>query len=1190
MDSSGSQEKKPVPRFASFKLPPPEADHPPERPRRDTISREDKSRSHSERHTRHRSHRRDRSRSRESRRKHKDKEHHARFDKADRYDRPTPETPHTSILDRHTTGKDDRSELYVIDRKGDKYNLIYGTLHRYSVPDYYRVGRGNVLGLPSSYRIDRDSVVEDKLVIRNELQRKAFSRTKAKSILSALNKQQPRLLRFKPQSLLDAAADFSKDYLPLSTSESRKHLGAFGEFDYDDEKYAYRSIHGKAKPEEHLPSDVEATSDSDIDGEYGIRGDPDEQIKQRNALLSQGLEKDPADINRWLEYIDHQESLLRGSAGEIKPLTYAEKQSLADIKLSLYEKALKKVGQSDAKDRLLLGYLEEGAKLWDTKKLSTQWQTVLRSNSQYISLWVKYLDFRQTEFLNFTYQQCFNTYVECLRLNKSAPESPGNSQIQMYLFLRLTLFMREAGYAEHATALWQAILEIAFFRPDSLQGIQDDKELLSTFLDFWDSEIARVGDAGAKGWSSGSRELPTQQEFKPVFQLDSEALLPSWAPCERERITNARLPAFSLNISEQDDPYRVILASDLDEILSLVWHVDSPTLLLDGLISFCRLPPIVTEENQETNGRTAGDPFVRNEVMSTAFSMINDWISRAPAANESAALSPFQFPQQNFISTIETLMSEKESWFSSLCTWNTAISNSDFDVVPLWTRRALRMLVDAAPSNDDLAEFTLCVEFACSSKDAKKFAKSLLKKRSSNLRLYNAYALMERRSGNHAAADHVWATALSMSKTFSDYDRLDSILLWQTWLWELLDTQNMAHAAYILLSIPQDSIDLNALPQDSTLPAFTPTSLLKIRSHLSDLQEKVLAHRKATNFTASTVSLAILSYLTNSQDLHKAFEAYTHALDRLSSLPEQHRPFKTYTAELLHQSRARLLYHHIHTRRTYKPTHIRAILSESIALFPHNTIFLSLFAWTESRFRIDDRVRSVVREITSSTSATRTTTTTKNPTDPYNLSAPPIPITTHLFSIYTELSRPIFAGSTSHSVRAAFEGAIADDSTTASPHQTSSSSSTSTIASTSSSSARSNPSTWKLYILFELSLHEIQRAKEIFYRGMRACPWSKELIMLAFTHLRADVVRENHPADARKGEGMGFDELRHVYNVLVEKELRIHVDIEQELDDLAARMVEKRGLEIGREVIRMPDDGDDEVDDDVDNGSEVGRG
>jgi hypothetical protein len=55
---------------------------------------------------------------------------------------------------------------------------------------------------------------------------------------------------------------------------------------------------------------------------------------------------------------------------------------------------------------------------------------------------------------------------------------------------------------------------------------------------------------------------------------------------------------------------------------------------------------------------------------------------------------------------------------------------------------------------------------------------------------------------------------------------------------------------------------------------------------------------------------------------------------------------------------------------------------------------------------------------------------------------------------------------------------------------------------------------------------------------------------------------------------MGFDELRRVYNVLVEKELRIHVDIEEELDRLAARRLEDAAMSLG--PIQMPDDAESE--------------
>ncbi|PWY94507.1 DUF1740-domain-containing protein [Aspergillus sclerotioniger CBS 115572] len=1134
MDSAGSQEEKFIPRFASFKprpAPPPEADRPPGRPSRDTSDRDEKSRHRSKHRSRHRTHH-DRSRSRERRREHREHRSSQR-EASHRRREPTPEYSRASVSSRSVKPPtEETSDLYFIDSKGDRYNLIYGTIHRYSVPQYHRVGRGSVLGLPPSYKIDRESAVEDVLVITSE-RKTEKSRAKAKNILSGLDKSKARLLRIRPESLLNAAAD-TKDYIPLSTSSNEKRRD-FLEIDSGDEKYAYRSIHGKAKPGEDLPSDVEAVSETDSDREGG-RSDPDQEIKQRNAELLWNIENHPTDVVAWLTLIDHQESLLRGFERESSSLTYAEQKGLADIKLSLYEKALKKVGQSPARDRLLLGLLEEGAKLWDTKKLSAQWQTTLKSNPQYISLWIRYLDFRQTEFLDFTYERCFATFLECLRLNGSSSDKPERVRIHLYLFLRLTLFVREAGFTEHAAALWQGILEMTYFRPDSFDGDRSPEDVMSAFLEFWESEVSRVGEAGAKGWRSAGNVLQNPSETeKPRFQLDARSLFATWAPYERDRIVNARLPARSIDESEEDDPYRVIIASDLEEVLSLAWQTN-PDVLVDSFLHFCHLPPISSVENLSTTSRWNGDGFVRNEFASSSYATLADWLPNVAADTEPTAATPVLFPHHNFIVALDTLFAEPTQWFSALKTWRDATSGSQSDIDPAWVRRTLRALTEVNPGNDDLAEYGLAVEFVCNAKDARKYAKSLLKKRSSNLRLYNAYALMEWRSGNHTAADHVWATSLSMSKTFANRDRVDSVILWQTWIWELLEARNIAHASHLLNCIPQNSVNLKDLPDTSSQPSFSSTSLLKIQSYLSEAQQIGLANEKANVFIACTDCLAILSYLSNSEDLNKALESYSSALAALASLPNQSKPFTAFTTELLHQSRARFLYHHIRTSNIYKPSHIRALLSESISLFRHNTIFLSLFAWNESRFRIEERVRDTIRDIT-----------TTNPR-PDDLTATPtqIPITTHLFSIYTELNRPIYAGSTLHSVRAAFEKAIGDQSTSI-------------------STAHSSITLWKLYILFELSRNEIQRAKKVYYRGMRACPWSKELIMLAFTHLRADII----PSHESKGEGMKFNELRHVYNVLVEKGLRIHLDIEMELDEVAMRSVP--GL-----PINMPEDAESE--------------
>ncbi|KAJ0425100.1 NRDE-2, necessary for RNA interference-domain-containing protein [Aspergillus carlsbadensis] len=1156
MDQSVFQEKKAVPRFASFKpqpAPPVDNDRPPKLPSREREP-EDRSRHRSRHHSRHkgRHHHHHRSQSRERRDDHK----HSHRDRkeARRHDKE-PARAHTPSRSPVNEPTEDASDLYVIDRKGDRYNLIYGTIHRYSVPRYYRIGRGRVLGLPPNYRIDRDTIGENEIVLKSETSRTDTSKARTNKLLSASSRLTPRLLRVRPTTSANDPIKSSEDFVPLRLSHGKKREDKYGESGTEDEKYGYRSIHGKLKHDDGLASDLEPMSDTDVSGEEGFRQDPDVDIKSRNVELSRNVEQHPTDVEAWLQLIDHQEAVLRGSTKQSSSLTSAERNSLADIKHSLYDKALKKVGQGSGRDRLLIGRLEEGSKLWDTKKLLAQWHSTLKSNSHHISLWMKYLDFRQTEFLNFSHDRCLATFTECLSLNKASPDSLEKPRVQVYLFLRLTLFLREAGYMEQAIGLWQAILEVTFFSPQGLDISTDVNSVLSAFSEFWDSEALRIGDAGAKGWRSGNSTLLDPVVFEPQCRLNPNSILGSWADCERERMMNAQLPARSVDEPE-DDPYRVILASDLRDFLPLASSPNSTTELVDSLLYFCQLPPITTVQSLQVTGHWMCDSFLRNDVTDASYASLDDWLP-TPGTN-TEGISSTAFPHQLFIHDFDTYFSEPGTWFYSFSAWAKATSAPTHVVVRDWVRRTLRLLVEAMPSNEDLAEYTVAIEFVCDPKEAKKYAKSLLKKRSSSLRLYNAYALMERRTGNHATSDHVRATAVSMSKTFSNEQQVDSVRLWHTWVWELLEARNIAHATHLLVCMPQKVIDLRSFPDPTRKSAVSATNSLKARNYLSETQENAIANQRPTLVKACADCHAILLYLTNTQALDKALEAYTLAIHRLSSLPSSAEPFASYTTQLLHQARARLLHYHMRTSTMYKPSSIRTLLTESIVLFPHNTIFLSLFAWNESRFRIEERVRDIMREVT-----TAKTYRNKSPLSASSTLAADsqIPITTHLFSVYTELTRPLYAGSTLHSARAAFERAIGDQNQTTSNTSTSNSNSSITL--------------WTLYIYLELSRNEISRAKNVFYRAMRACPWSKDILMLAFSHLRDDIVRErtvkansgNNSGNPQKGEGMDFHELRHVYNVLVEKELRIHIDVEKELDELAISIEEGKGAPIS-----MPED------------------
>ena len=96
---------------------------------------------------------------------------------------------------------------------------------------------------------------------------------------------------------------------------------------------------------------------------------------------------------------------------------------------------------------------------------------------------------------------------------------------------------------------------------------------------------------------------------------------------------------------------------------------------------------------------------------------------------------------------------------------------------------------------------------------------------------------------------------------------------------------------------------------------------------------------------------------------------------------------------------------------------------------------------------------------------------------------------------------------------------------------------------------------WKKYILWEISLlgdekqprpskdvlqmdrrpRRDRMLTETFYAALRACPWSKDLYMIAFK-------------ERTLREAIGEEHLRHLYESMMERGLRIRLDISNWFD------------------------------------------
>lgn len=749
------------------------------------------------------------------------------------------ETPQLSV-----TSWDDKPELFAIDKLGDESNVKYGSLHRYDVPSYFRTGFGSIVGLPRDQKISREASNE-KHVTLTDLHGAHSSKRDRTALAKLWSGREARIQSFEAASELpdDPVADF----LPLSNH--RPSNGPVEDDEQptespassDDESHHYRSIQGQAKPS-NVGEDPDLEYNAPLSrSEFDQRSSLTDEILSRKIALSRKVDQEPENGEAWLDLIAFQDMIIISHAAR-SGLSTAERSSVAEIKLSMYEKALNSVQDLKHKERLLFGMMEEGSKIWEPRKLASKWRSILHDNPYYVGLWTSYLDFEQTNSSTFRFDEVRDTFTNCVGILRAIPSQDDKIfEIQVYVLLRLTLYMREAGFVEQSTAIWQGILEFNFSRPFSLveekrRSEVTEKRLLECFEEFWESETPRIGEENSQGWAKNDLnrgEVPPPRADKPLPHCSSELLLETWHHDERMRSLQARQPARTIDHTLEDDPYRVVLFSDIRPFL-MSFPPASQRKLVYAFLAFCQLPP--TENTPVQCLTWWKDPFTRN-VGLHSFKAVLDPLRSSTSDSDSSPdpLRHLQTPRASassflgttislYLPSTDLLFARTGAWFSIFDEW---VSSCAEDLGPVevdWVRRVLRVLVDADVGDDDFEEYLIALECTLVPKTAKKTAKALLRARPTSLRLYNAYALVEFRLGNVTAAESVWSTAINMSKGLDVQIRGETILLWRTWVWELLDSSNPKRAFERLLTLADEEIK----PETGGLEA-SPATMLRLQ-------------------------------------------------------------------------------------------------------------------------------------------------------------------------------------------------------------------------------------------------------------------------------------------------------------------------------------------------------------------------
>jgi hypothetical protein len=262
--------------------------------------------------------------------------------------------------------------------------------------------------------------------------------------------------------------------------------------------------------------------------------------------------------------------------------------------------------------------------------------------------------------------------------------------------------------------------------------------------------------------------------------------------------------------------------------------------------------------------------------------------------------------------------------------------------------------------------------------------------------------------------------------------------------------------------------------------------------------------------------LALFSYFHEDRLLLVAMENFRGTQQLLQTRGMNRSPCN----EMVQQAKIYLISYHIKTVKTFKPAIIRELVAESVVLFPNNTLFLTAYVLNESRFQLNDRVRSMMTDLV--------------------LRERQDTVIGWTMAIWAELQRNPELGGTIHAVRAVFERAVASSRYDASPaHLTHSFIKLTLLL----QSGRHSTALWTMYVYFELPKSR-ERAKEVLFRGFASLPWAKWFTMIGFLRL-ADILT--------------FDEMQSLYGNFEDKELRLHMNIDELIEEQREALASKKG-------------------------------
>ncbi|KAG2755539.1 hypothetical protein P692DRAFT_20815112 [Suillus brevipes Sb2] len=903
----------------------------------------------------------------------------------------------------------DSRPVFFSDRKGDQLNVTYGGIHAGNIPKYYIVNRGrSILGLDGDWTV--------------------YRRGKGIEINIGRRHKQPGLTDSSVTALL--AAPPSRRIIGSGDSYKFEEVDGFLRLPSDrGHKVAedYRSV---TRQQEHLDSDSQSSAPDDSSGDES--GTPILTSHQLSLkTLEQQLAADPCSVETWL-------SLVRHSLSNIPVTSKNATKARAEITLAILKRARAAHPHNRSSGILFLKYLRAGEEVWHESKTKAEWEEASKLGG--IEIWMEWLEWRIR-----TVAGGVDTLVTDATRVLRALGSSGSREIdKLRVVWRVAVAFQQAGYHERTTALFQAQAELTFEVPQSLYGLPLESQLES-LEEFWESEVPRVGEPGAKGWGdwiSCSKPNNPGSPLKAVPQMDvdnqSKDPYVQWHHDESRADCTSRVPARSVDAKSESDPYATVLLSDIKALLlplhtegaknafRLIWlsvlglHVPGLAETLSQgcwddrwsftyLCSFSRLNsifPATAGQRQLIADSHAGTLIGREREFSSAFGPIKEW-------------------SREVLGPLEWVGQEKWRMWAAI-----DLQGIDQDFV-----RAVFKQLRRGSEDYEWDIYALAFEAALNIKSALKLSRTFLSTARDSLPHWAAHARLERLREHVDDARKVYQTVLVASQHPPSQP-----FVGQLW-WDWAEMEWLSGDQNAALRVIQRSVNIEGTGG---------MMILRVKRALDDTIR--CAYEQWKDRQGWIKLRALIELLTSSaQDGALAtFDSQTSVNDSSSARE------RMMVASLM------LLYNHsVMLRSPTPPAVLRDRLQIAVDTYPDNSLVLGMFLEAEKGHGIWGRVRAQLGQNTADGGPREKSISRR---------------VTEVWVAGWEKGR---WQSEIERTRSGLTAAAESERTTGSAIL------------------------WGVFLEFEVRVGELQRAKKLLYRAVNECPLAKDLYMMAFGPLRS---------------------------------------------------------------------------------------